>query len=132
MLMMSLCHQFYLSRNQVHEEKSKHYITIFNEMMGVSFYIYGLMALQINENDKSEDIIGWYLTFIITGVVAINVVYTFVMTIKNAVKRFQKQRRLSMKARKDIIQQEQPKEEEKIKEEEEKKPKLREDSTFLD
>ena len=39
---------------------------------------------------------------------------------------------LSMKARKDVIQQEQPKEEEKIKDEEEKKPKLRDDSTFLD
>ena len=54
-------------------------------MMGVSFYIYGQMALLINEN---EEIIGWYLTSIITGVVAINVVYTFVMIIKNSVKRF--------------------------------------------
>ena len=88
MLIISLTHQFYLGRNQVHEEKSKHYITIFNEIMGVSFYIYGLIALLINENDNLQEIIGWCLASIITGIVAINVVYTFAMIIKKKVNRY--------------------------------------------
>jgi hypothetical protein len=61
----------------VHEEKSKHYITIFNEIIGVSFYIYGLIALLINENDSFQEGIGWFLASVIIGVVAFNVAYTF-------------------------------------------------------
>jgi phosphate/sulfate permease len=72
----------------VHEEKSKHYITIFNEIMGVSLFIYGQMALLINENDNLQEIIGWYLASIITGVVAINVVYTFAMIVKKKVNQY--------------------------------------------
>jgi hypothetical protein len=61
----------------VHEEKSKHYITIFKEIIGVSFYIYGLITLLINENDNFQEGIGWFLASVITGVVAFNVAYTF-------------------------------------------------------
>jgi hypothetical protein len=77
MLIISLGHQFYLSRNQVHVEKSKHYITLFNEIIGVSLYIYGLIALLNNENNNFQEGIGWFLASNITGVVAINVAYTF-------------------------------------------------------
>jgi hypothetical protein len=61
----------------VHEEKSKHYITIFNEIIGVSFYIYGLIALSNNENDNFKDSIGWFLASVIAGLVAINMGYAF-------------------------------------------------------
>lgn len=77
MLIISISHQFYLSQNQVHEEKSKHYITIFNEIIGVSFYIYGLAALLINENNNLQEGIGWYLASIISGVVAVNIFFAY-------------------------------------------------------
>jgi len=61
----------------VHEEKSKHYITIFNEIIGVSFYIYGQAALLINENNNLQEGIGWYLASIISGVVAVNIFFAY-------------------------------------------------------
>ncbi len=65
-----------------HDQKSTHYISLFNEAVGVSCYIYGCIAILLDENNQLNDFIGWYMAIVIIGVTSINVVYSTIKTLK--------------------------------------------------